>query len=89
MIRSEVAEAMLEAARKWPGYEDLEQFRNQRELSGVLTHLRGIVEERDFFDSTNYVVHLGNCTLKFDLSNADFTQRSFFAGSSQSEPITD
>jgi hypothetical protein len=37
-----------------------------RALAGVLTHLRGIVEERDFFESTNYVVHLGNCTLKFD-----------------------
>jgi P4 family phage/plasmid primase-like protien len=76
-IRAEVAEALLEAARTWPGHNGLEQFRNQRELAGVLTHLRGIVEDRDFFESTKYVVHLGNCTLKFDLTKAEFTREAF------------
>lgn len=76
-IRAEVAETMLEAARNWPGYDALEQFRNQRELAGVLTHLRGQVEERDFFESTKYVVHLGNCTLRFNLDNSEFTKEAF------------
>jgi putative DNA primase/helicase len=76
-IRSEIAEAMLNAARKWPGYNDLEQFRNHGALAGVLMHLRGLVEERDFFNPANYVVHLGNCTLRFDLEKGDFTKEDF------------
>jgi putative DNA primase/helicase len=77
LIRKELSAMILEGAQQWDGFNALEQFRNERPLSGVLKHLRGIVEERDFFCPPCHSVHLGNCTLKFSQDGSDFTTEGF------------
>jgi phage/plasmid-associated DNA primase len=77
-IRTELAAQIMEGSLNWAdgGYCSMQQFRSDRHLSGIVGHLRGQVEERDFFNSTHYV-HLGNCTLKFKPDGSSFTPESF------------
>jgi len=77
-IRTELAAQIMEGSLNWAkgGYCSMQQFRSDRHLSGIVGHLRGQVEERDFFKST-HCVHLGNCTLKFKLDGSSFTVESF------------
>ena len=58
---------VLEASRTWETFFGLQAFRNTTHLNGPITQLRGLVEERDFFNNQEYLVHLANCTLRFDL----------------------
>src|SRR5271166_1092050 len=55
----------------------LEQFRSAQHLAGALAHLRGHVEERDFFNQPSHYVHLGNCTLKFEPDGSKFSVEEF------------
>jgi phage/plasmid-associated DNA primase len=64
-IRTELS-TLVQAGAKWDGYGMLTTLRNEKHLRGILAHLRGQVEARDFFHESLNVVHLGNCTLKFD-----------------------
>ncbi len=78
-IRTELAAQIMEGSLNWGkggGWLAMQQFRSDRHLSGIVGHLRGQVEERDFFNSTHYV-HLGNCTLKFKPDGSSFTAESF------------
>ncbi len=76
LIRSELSTTILQASRSWPRYSELEHCRNQNVLNGITGHLRGQLETRDFCNSTLYLVHLGNCTLQFNLSGG-FTVENF------------
>jgi hypothetical protein len=73
LIRKELSALVLDGAQTWNGFQALEQFRSERNLSGALTFLRGHVEERDFFNTPFHSVHLGNCTLKFEPDGSKFT----------------
>ena len=75
-IRTELSEMVMAGAKNWDGFSAMQQFRSDRHLSGIVAHLRGQVEERDFFKSSHYV-HLGNCTLKFKPDGSSFTIENF------------
>ncbi len=75
-IRVELNALVLEASRTWKGYFGLQSFRNTKDLAGAITQLRGLVEERDFFNNQDNLVHLANCTLRFD-SKGNFSEEKF------------
>jgi putative DNA primase/helicase len=75
-IRTELAAILFDASKSLPGYEPLEQLRSDKYLSGPVAHLRGQIEQRDFFNQPFHYVHLGNCTLKFE-SNGSFVVEQF------------
>jgi phage/plasmid-associated DNA primase len=77
VIRTELNALILHASRNWSGYEGINSFRNAENLRGTLLHLRGLVEERDFFNNSELLVHLCNCTLRFDPDGAKFDIESF------------
>src|SRR5262249_45114666 len=77
LIRTELNAMMLRAAREWSGWAALEQFRSARQLNGVIDHLRGHIEERDFFNHPPPLVHLGNCTLRFEPDGSKFNVEPF------------
>jgi hypothetical protein len=76
-IRAELGALILDAAKTWPGLSDLQNYRNEKTLTGIISHLRGLVEERDFFNITSPVVHLGNCTLVFKPDGSSFSVEPF------------
>jgi putative DNA primase/helicase len=63
-IRKKLAEQILEKARDWPALGELERFRNEPALRGVLAHLRGEVEQQDAFCLQGKFIHLANCVLE-------------------------
>ena len=76
-IRVELSASMMQAARSWEGYLSLERFRSAQKLSGVISFLRGQVEQRDFFNNAQLLVHLGNCTLRFHPGGKKFSIEGF------------
>ena len=74
-IRTELAAQIYEASRTFDGYGALEQLRTTANLLGVVSHLRGQVEQRNFFNQPFHYVHLGNCTLKFELDGSYTVQQ--------------
>lgn len=78
-IRVELNALILEAARTWDTFRGLSAFRNTVHLNGPITQLHGLVEERNFFNNQEYLVHLANCTLRFDL-NGKCTIEGFSSG---------
>jgi len=76
-IRTELGALILQAAKTWPGLDSLQNYRNEKTLTGIVSYLRGLVEERDFFNITSPVVHLGNCTLVFKPDHSSFSVESF------------
>ena len=76
-IRTELSALVLEAARNWNGWAGMNVFRNATNLSGTITHLRGFVEERDFFNQSEHFVHLGDCTLAFAPDGSKFSVENF------------
>jgi putative DNA primase/helicase len=77
-IRVELNALILETARTWNTFYGLQAFRNTTHLNGPITQLRGLVEERNFFNNQEYLVHLANCTLRFnqdgEYRREDFSQ---------------
>lgn len=69
-IRTELAAKMYEASKTFDGYKALERLRTNGNLVAVVSHLRGQIEERNFFNQPFHYVHLGNCTLKFELDGS-------------------
>jgi hypothetical protein len=66
-IRKDLSDRINRAAREWGGrWFDLQQFRSAGALSGIITHLRGELEQKNFFTSNNQRVHLANCVLRFN-----------------------
>lgn len=74
-IRTELAAKMYEASKTFDGYKTLERLRTNSNLVAVVSHLRGQVEERNFFNQPFNYVHLGNCTLKFELDGSYSVQQ--------------
>jgi hypothetical protein len=58
-IRVELNALILEAARTWDTFFGLQAFRNTTHLNGPITQLRGLVEERDFFNNDQLAGSLG------------------------------
>ncbi len=77
VIRTEMSALILDAAQNWQGWSALERFRNAEKLAGVIAHLRGHVEERDFFNWPSYFAHLGNCSLEFARDGSNFEVKPF------------
>jgi phage/plasmid-associated DNA primase len=63
-IRRKLAEQILEKSREWHGLAELERFRNDAHLYGILAHLRGEVERREVFSPAGNFIHLANCVLE-------------------------
>jgi putative DNA primase/helicase len=79
VIRTELSELIMEAANNWGQWDwkGLERFRTTKDLAGVVSALRGQVEERDFFNQDHYYAHLGDCSLRFKLDGSDCTVEKF------------
>lgn len=77
VIRTEISALILDGAQNWSGFGALEQFRNAEKLAGAIAHLRGQVEERDFFNQPSYFAHLGNCSLEFASDGSKFEVKQF------------
>jgi phage/plasmid-associated DNA primase len=77
LIRTDLSALIFENSLNWNGYQALEQFRNSVNLSGVIQHLRGQVEERDFFNHDANLVHLGNSTLRFSSDGSQWEPEPF------------
>jgi phage/plasmid-associated DNA primase len=76
-IRTELSALVFEGANNWDGWYGMNVFRNAENLAGTITHLRGHVEERDFFNHPSHFVHLGNCTLRFEPDGSKFSVEPF------------
>jgi hypothetical protein len=76
LIRDELA-ALVLAASKWAGHQQLAALTGERHLKGVIAHLRGRVEVREFFGEPDDLVHLGNCTLRFNPDDGSSTREAF------------
>jgi P4 family phage/plasmid primase-like protien len=76
LIRKKLAEQILERARAWPALAELERFRNEPALRGVLAHLRGEVEQHDAFCFGGKIIHLANCVLEVQ-PDGSFTECAF------------
>jgi len=77
IIRTELNALVLDAARNWDGYAGIDSFRNAENFRGTLLYLRGLIEKRDFFNNCELLVHLSNCTLRFNPDGRDFDVEPF------------
>jgi phage/plasmid-associated DNA primase len=64
-IRTELSALILAAAKEWRQWGGVATLRNANHLTGMISHLRGQMEELRFFNVQSNLVHLANCTLKF------------------------
>jgi len=76
LIRKKLAEQILDSAQAWPALEDLERFRNEPVLRGILAHLRGELERPSGFNVEGKIIHLANCVLEFK-PDGTFTPQPF------------
>lgn len=76
-IRCELNALMFDASRNWNGWSALERFRTTKFIDSAIAHLRGHVEERDFFNQQSYFAHLGNCSLEFAPDGSKFEVKPF------------
>jgi putative DNA primase/helicase len=77
-IQKIIAEQILDASRRWVGFEGLSKFRNERFLKGVISHLKSQTEKINAFIPRGDMVHLANCVLEFD-QQGTFTKKPFSA----------
>jgi hypothetical protein len=78
-IRKNLAELIFQCSRIWAdrGYGSLEKFRSERVLHGIIAHLRGEVEQSDFFNRRGdwqRALHLGNGVLVFGVDGSHAIQ---------------
>ncbi len=69
-LRTQISSRLLEASRQ-TGVVELERTRTARTLTSVVTHLRGIAEERGAFTQRRKLIHLANGVIAFDGGEAD------------------
>jgi phage/plasmid-associated DNA primase len=65
-IKQGIALRMLEISRTSSELSNLVKMRTDARLNAVVSHLRGVAEQRDAFVDRPKAVHLANCVLKFD-----------------------
>jgi putative DNA primase/helicase len=63
-IRSTIAERILQAAREWE-IPALARFRTTRDLSGIISHLEGMTEQKDAFSQERTFIHVANGIIEF------------------------
>jgi putative DNA primase/helicase len=66
LLRSQLANDIQRAAREWSGYFPLSQLCNARHLSGVLTHLKGIVQKEGVFSCHRDYIHVANGVIELN-----------------------
>ncbi|HET9375186.1 MAG TPA: DUF5906 domain-containing protein [Chthoniobacterales bacterium] len=71
----QLEERLLTAARSWSGFAKLQLFRGARQLSGIVSHLKGRVEREDAFGVNRDLIHVANGVL--DLSGETIQLRPF------------
>jgi putative DNA primase/helicase len=76
LIRKKLAEQILGSAKRWPALAELERFRNEPALRGILSHLRGELERQEAFCFAGKIIHLANCVLEFQ-PDGSFTPQPF------------
>ncbi len=65
-IRKELSDRINRAAFDWGDeWFALQQLRSAGTLAGIITHLRGEIEQKNFFTTDARTVHLANCVLRF------------------------
>jgi hypothetical protein len=77
VIRCELNALMFAAAHDWQGFQALERFRTSEFINSAISHLRGLVEDRNFFNWPSYFAHLGNCSLEFAPDGSKFDIKPF------------
>ncbi len=70
VLRTKISTRMLEASRQ-AGVFDLQKKRTAKTLNSVVSHLRGIVEQRNAFAERHKVIHLANGVITFKDGDAD------------------
>jgi P4 family phage/plasmid primase-like protien len=70
VIRKKISQRMLEASRQANVF-DLQKKRTANTLNSVVSHLRGITEQRGAFAEKKKVIHLANGVMVFDGADAD------------------
>jgi phage/plasmid-associated DNA primase len=76
-IRVELSALVREAAQKWDGWAGLDRLHAERNLNPAISFLAGHVEETNFFNLADNLVHLGNCTLRFNSEGGGYTREEF------------
>jgi hypothetical protein len=81
-IRKELSDRINRAALDWGNeWFALQQFRSAGVLSGIISHLRGELEQKSFFTCKERKVHLANCVLRFGTDGTfvteEFSRRSW------------
>jgi len=66
LIRKNLAELLEKAAKEWTGFSQLLEFCNEPALQGIITHLKGIVQQEEAFSRKGRLAHLANCVLRFN-----------------------
>jgi putative DNA primase/helicase len=60
LLREQLRNDIKRAASTWPGYQPLAELCNARHLSGVLTHLKGMVQLEGVFNRKRDYIHVEN-----------------------------
>jgi putative DNA primase/helicase len=76
VIQTITANLILDASRRWAGFEGLSKLRNERDLRGVVVRLEGMTEKKDAFSRTGNNVHLQNCVLELE-PDGTFSRHEF------------
>jgi P4 family phage/plasmid primase-like protien len=71
LLLQQISNDILSASQNWSGYEALEQLRNTRHISGVLTHAKGYLHKDGAFDNKGGLIHVANGVLKLEDSNVE------------------
>ena len=66
LLRQQISNDILSAANTWAGYGALAQLRNTRHITGVLSHLKGVVQKEGVFNQQRNYIHLPNGVLLLD-----------------------
>ena len=66
LLRQQISNDILHAANTWTGYGALAQLRNTRHITGVLSHLKGVVQKEGVFNQQRNYIHLPNGVLLLD-----------------------
>jgi P4 family phage/plasmid primase-like protien len=85
-IRSTIAERMLQAAREWE-IPALARFRTTRDLSGIISHLEGMTEQKDAFSQERTFIHVANGIVEFEDSEFKLLPFSSEKRSRNASPI--
>jgi hypothetical protein len=67
LLLEQIANDIWRASQNWAGYDPLAQLCNARHLSGVVAHIKGLVQKEGAFDQRRNYIHVKNGVI--DLSS--------------------